>query len=111
MQITDEIIAAYVEGRVTDAERKEVRRHLAAHPEMQDLVFAMMDDSYEEDIPEPKAVIKPLHPQQSHSDIAFAAAAFAPRMVIASQPKKVQKDLIGDRRKHMSDFWDELQND
>lgn len=111
MQLTNEIIAAYVEGKVTDAERKEVRRHLAAHPEMQDLVLALMDDSDEEDTPEPKAVIKPLHPQQSHSDIAFAAAAFAPRMVVASQPKNNQKNLIGDRRRRMSDFWDELQND
>lgn len=107
MQITDEIIAAYVEGRVTDAERKEVRRYLAVHPEMQDLVLALMDDSDEEKLPEKKAIIKPLHPQQSFSDIAFAAAAFAPRIVAAPPPKK--ENLIGNRRKRMSDFWDELE--
>lgn len=109
MVINEEIIAAYVEGKVNDAERKEVRRYLAAHPEMQDLVLALMDDSDEEELPEKKAIIKPLHPQQSFSDISFAAAAFAPRMVAAPPPKKEKENLIGDRRKRMSDFWNELE--
>ena len=59
MVITEEIIAAYVEGKVTDAERKEVRRYLAVHPEMQDLVLALMDDSDEVEVKERKASIKP----------------------------------------------------
>ena len=110
MEITEEIIAAYVEGNVTDAERKEVRRYLAVHPEMQDLVLALMDDS---DLAEPqtrKASIKPLHSQQSYSDIAFAAAAFAPRME-AEPPKEIPVDLINKRRRRMSAFWDELEMD
>ncbi len=109
MVINEEIIAAYVEGKVNDAERKEVGRYLAAHPEMQDLVLTLMDDSDEEELPEKKAIIKPLHPQQSFSDISFAAAAFAPRMVAAPPPKKEKENLIGDRRKRMSDFWNELE--
>lgn len=107
MVINEEIIAAYVEGKATDDERKEVRRYLAAHPEMQDLVLALMDDFDEKELPEKKAIIKPLHPQQSFSDIAFAAAAFAPRIDAAPPPKK--ENLIGNRRKWMSDFWDELE--
>jgi anti-sigma factor RsiW len=110
MEITEEIIAAYVEGNVTDAERKEVRRYLAVHPEMQDLVLALMDDS---DVVEPqarKASIEPLRSQQSYSDIAFAAAAFAPRMVV-EPPNDSQEDMISKRRKRMSEFWDEVQED
>ena len=44
MVITEEIIAAYVEGKVSDAERKEVRRYLAVHPEMQDLRLILKTD-------------------------------------------------------------------
>lgn len=111
MVITEEIIAAYVEGKVTDVERKEVRRYLAAHPEMQDLVLALMDDSDEVEIKERKASIKPLQPKQSYSDIAFASAAFAPRMVVESSQGDNQEDLIKKRRQRMSAFWKELEID
>ena len=108
MVITEETIAAYVEGKVSDAERKEVRRYLAVHPEMQDLVLALMDDSDEVEVKERKASTKPLQPKQSYSDIAFASAAFAPRMVVESPKADCQEDLICQRRKRMSAFWDEL---
>ncbi len=108
MLINEETIAAYVDGKVTDAERNEVRCYLAVHPEMQDLVLALMDDSDEEAIPEKKAITKPVHSQQNFSDISFAAAAFAPRMVESSPSKQKKENLIGNRRKRMSDFWDEL---
>lgn len=111
MVITEEIIAAYVEGKVSDAERKEVRRYLAVHPEMQDLVLALMDNSEEEDVKELKASIKPLQPKQSYSDITFASAAFAPRMVVEPSLDEGQKDLIDKRRRLMSAFWDELEID
>lgn len=111
MVVTEEIIAAYVEGKVSGVERKEVRRYLSVHPEMQDLVLALMDDSNEDEVPSKKPIIKPLHSQQNFSDISFAAAAFAPRMVATPPPKKEKENLIGNRRKRMSDFWDELENE
>ena len=111
MVITEEIIAAYVEGKVTDAERKEVRRYLTVHPEMQDLVLVLMDDSDEVEIKERKASIKPLQSKQSYSDIAFASAAFAPRMIVEPFQDESQDDLIKKRRKRMSAFWNELQID
>ena len=111
MVITEEIIAAYIEGNVSDAERKEVRRYLAVHPEMQDLVLALMDDSDEVEIKERKASIKPLQPKQSYSDIAFASAAFAPRMVVESSQDECRENLIKKRRKRMSAFWEELEID
>ena len=109
MVITEEIIAAYIEGKVTDAERKEVRRYLAVHPEMQDLVLALMDDSDVVEAKEKRASIKPLQSKQSYSDIAFASAAFAPRMIIEPSQDESQEDLIHKRRRRMEEFWNELQ--
>lgn len=112
MVITEEIIAAYIEGKVSEDERKEVRRYLAIHPEMQDLVLALMDDSedIEEDNAKPNAKSVPLHSEQCYSDIAFAAAAFAPKMIVESSVDKENvENQIGKRRKRMASFWNELE--
>lgn len=111
MVITEEIIAAYVEGKVTAAERKEVRRYLAIHPEMQDLVLALMDDSDKIQAKEKRAIIKPLQTEQTFSDIVLASVAFAPRAGVKPPLKKGQKDLISQRRERMKDFLDELQQE
>lgn len=111
MVITEEIIAAYVEGKVSNVERKEVRRYLAFHPEMQDLVLALMDDSDEIESIRNLTVVKQVQPKRSHSDIAYAAAAFAPRMEVESPQIGSHEDLISQRLKRMSAFWNELQKD
>ncbi len=110
MVITEEIIAAYVDGNVSEEERKEVLRYLAIHPEVQDLVLALMDDNNSEEADLPIAKTTPLHAEQSYSDIAFATAAFAPRMSIEPQVSKESVETkIDQRRKRMSAFWDEVQ--
>lgn len=111
MVITEEIIAAYVEGKVTAAERKEVCRYLAVHPEMQDLLLALMDNSDIIETKEKKAIVKPLHAKQSYSDIALASVAFAPRAEVKPQPKKGQRNPIEQRRRRMTDLLDELHED
>lgn len=111
MVITEEIIAAYVEGKVSDAERKEVRRYLVSHPEMQDLVLALMDDLDVFEFNNKKASLKPSQTKQSYSDIAFASAAFAPRMIVETSRDEESKDLIGQRNKRISAFWNESQKE
>lgn len=111
MVITEEIIAAYVEGKLSDSERKEVRRYLAVHPGMRDLVLTLIDDSNEFEVKERTAIIKPIQEKQSYSDIAFASAAFAPRMTVETTKDESKEDLISKRRQRMSAFWDELQED
>lgn len=109
MVITEEIIAAYIEGNVSVDERNEIRRYLAKHPEMQDLIFALMDveEAEQEDV-ETKEILS--HSGQSLSDIAYSAAAFAPKL--SREPQVTQEEIanhIGQRRKRMSMFWDELE--
>lgn len=108
MTITEEIIAAYIEGNVSDAERKEVRRYLAMHPETQDLVLALIDDSNGIEFEAEKMAKKPSPLKQSYSEIAYASAAFAPQLKIEPPKNEGQIDLIDKRRKRLSSFWDEL---
>lgn len=111
MLITEEILAAFAEGRLADSERREVRSYLVGHPEAQDVVLALMDDSdeLETDVIEQKTI--PFRPQQNYSDISFSAAAFAPRMGNEPSKPSEHKDMFEQRRQRMSVLWGELQND
>ena len=51
MQITDELIACYLEGKVTDEERKAVETYLAENEEEMDLLFeARAEMAFQEDV-------------------------------------------------------------
>lgn len=47
MEVTDELLAAYAEGKVSDAERKAVRRFLMDNPSELESVMMMMDKDFE----------------------------------------------------------------
>lgn len=47
MDITNELLAAYAEGKVTDEERNEIRSYLVKHPEELESVMIMMDEDYD----------------------------------------------------------------
>lgn len=49
MVITDELIAAYIDGNTSIDEREQVRRYLAVQPEVQDLILALMDETDDKD--------------------------------------------------------------
>ena len=108
MVITEEIIAAYIEGEVSFDERKEIRRYLVEHPEMQDLVFALMDeDEVNQDDAELKEIC--LHSGQSLANIAYSAAAFASNLSIKRQATQESiANHISQRQKRILAFWDEL---
>lgn len=113
MVITEEIIAAYIEGNVTAEERAEVRTYLARHPETQDLVLALMDDSIlDEDVEEKTDNTLTLNTEQTFTDISYAAAAFAPKITMGS--KATQESIenhISQRQKRMIEFWSELEKE
>lgn len=47
MEITDNLLAAYAEGIVSDAERDTVHQYLTDHPEELESVMMMMDEDYD----------------------------------------------------------------
>jgi len=47
MDITNELLAAYAEGNVSDSERIAVRQYLAEHPEELESVMIMMDEDFD----------------------------------------------------------------
>lgn len=47
MNITNELLAAYAEGNVSQEERKCVRQYLTENPQEWDTMLTMMDDDYE----------------------------------------------------------------
>ncbi len=80
MVINDEIIAAYIEGKLSDSENLEVMRYLAEHPEERAVVLSLMDKW---DIPQADQNVKEkAKPSQNGRTIAniigAAAAAMAP---------------------------------
>lgn len=47
MDITNDLLAAYAEGNVSDSERTAVRQYLAEHPEELESVMIMMDEDFD----------------------------------------------------------------
>lgn len=47
MEITNDILAAYVEGHVSDEERKAVRQYLVENPSAMEDVLVMLDEDFE----------------------------------------------------------------
>lgn len=47
MEITNELLAAYAEGNISETERKAVRKYLADHPGQLESVMMMMDEDYD----------------------------------------------------------------
>ena len=50
MNISNELLAAYAAGNVTNDERNAVRQYLAEHPQELESVMMMMDEDYELDL-------------------------------------------------------------
>lgn len=109
MVVNEELIAAYIDGNVTVEERNEVRKYLAQHPVEQDLVFSLMEeiDITDKEIEKPKAKVISMNQEQSYSEIAYAAAAFAPKVAI-NAPKGKLQNPISQRLERMSAFLKEL---
>lgn len=83
MNISNELLAAYAAGNVTNDERNAVRQYLAEHPQELESVMMMMDEDYElelYDADENDCFVNDQHGVDSFHDIALSAAAFAPQM-------------------------------
>ena len=90
MKISDELIACYVEGTVTAEERNFVRKYLCEHPEEYERVLCLMDNDTVDYLGEQLENSDNCIPmnEESFSDIAYSAAAFAPNMNKKNIPKR-----------------------
>ena len=87
MNISNELLAAYAAGNVTNGERNAVRQYLAEHPQELESVMMMMDEDYEldlDDAEENDSFVDGQHGGDSFHNIALSAAAFAPQMACLS---------------------------
>lgn len=111
MEITNELLAAYAEGNVSDSERNAVRQYLADNPDQLETVMMMMDEDYELDLEDETEVedVASASDESTFSDICYSAAAFAPRIVpmknIIESPGHAD---IGSFNQRLDDLLDEI---
>ena len=114
MEISDELIACYVEGVVTAEERKFVRNYLCEHPEEYERILCLMDCDTIDYLGEQLDISDNCIPmnEASFSDIVYSAAAFAPEqnnLFIPKQKSKLSRtNGLYDRLSKMSKELDEL---
>lgn len=117
MEITDELLAAYAEGNLTEPERNAVRQYLTENPEQLETVMMLMDKDSElclEDgeSGEEKAFLAEsagaLAGAASLGGVLFSAAAFAPctKMIKKSKPPKLVKSGFNKRLDGLLDDLD-----
>lgn len=110
MTITDEMLAAYAEGKTSGSERDAIRQYLVDNPSELQSVMMMMDVDFDldtnEDLLEDELAFK--SNCNSHFDIALSSAAFAPVEMIKSEIiNNSEKDA---RPKHRKGFGFLLNN-
>ena len=91
MKVSDELLAAYAEGHVSDAERDAVRKYLTENPDELETVMIMMDQDF--DLSLDNASVRNLFDSQvgkdSYADLCYSAAAFAP----SAMPKSIKRPI------------------
>lgn len=123
MKISNELLAAYAEGKVTKEERSQVRQYLAENPQELESVMMMMDEDYElsvdDNIDSMGHIDAPKDSFQKMADraakklpfpnLCCSAAAFAPTTnPIVNKIKRVKCSPKGSFGKRLDDFMDEL---
>lgn len=90
MTINDELIACYIEGKLTIEERDIVRNYLCKHPEEYERVLFLMDNDMVDCLGEQLETSGNCMTQNnlSFSDIAYSSAAFAPQQYDISIPRQ-----------------------
>lgn len=113
MEISDELIACYVEGTLTADERDMVRRYLCCHPEEYERVLCLMDNDRADYLGEQLEISDNCIPmnETSFSDIAYSAAAFAPEQnKLFKSKKELQKAKTNELHDRLNRMSNELDN-
>lgn len=112
MEITNQLLAAYAEGNVSNEERNAVRQHLTEHPDQLETVMMMMDEDYELEVDDENDVGDLAQSNgvgNFFSNICYSAAAFAPRTMpmkkIKNSHPQTEKSNF---RKRLNDLLDDI---
>lgn len=111
MEITDQLLAAYVEGNVSDSERDAVRHYLTDNPAELETVTMMMDEDYDLDLDDvdDDTISDSVGGESTFSDLCYSAAAFAPRIMsfkkFSNSPPKIEKSNFSQR---LDDLIDDI---
>lgn len=114
MNISDELIACYVEGTVTAEERNFVRKYLCNHPEEYERVLCLIDNDVVDYLGKQSEISDNCISmnETSFTNIAYSAAAFAPEqnnLFIPKQKSKLSKtNGLYDRLSKMSNELDDI---
>lgn len=82
MNISNELLAAYAEGNVSNDERNAVRQYLAENPQELESVMMMMDEDYDLELDNASrsdCYVGGGLGEDTFHDIALSSAAFAPQ--------------------------------
>lgn len=118
MKISNELLAAYAEGNVSNEERIQVRHYLSENPAELESVMMIMDEDFEldpyaddSDSSQNLNIGRMAHVNEdSFSDISLSAAAFAPA---CSMENKVMQNAFNVKTPGHADkptFSNQLEN-
>lgn len=114
MKVTNEILAAYAEWKVSVEERNQVREYLMQHPSKLESVMAMMNKDYELELCDAGDLSSvstscASGKVQSFSDMALSAAAFAPMCVECESPQpNIKKAGLSVRKGYFREWMNTL---
>lgn len=77
MEINDELIGCYIEGKCTQQELQTVREYLVNNPEEYDRIVCLMD-SYHDYVIMPKVELNRKSYEADYLEFSLASAAFVP---------------------------------
>ncbi len=107
MEITDEILAKYVDGKASPEEIACVRNYLVLHPEERENLLLLMDD-HQDYLGEWKDDVFQDIKDTVFSNVMISAAAFAMPLSIIKKKKHRPQKREDSVLKRMSDLLDEL---
>ena len=107
MEISDEIIAGYVEGTASPEEVTIVRKYLAQHPEERESILLLIDE-HKDYLGEWKENEFENTKESDFSDIMMSAAAFAPTGIPTVKKRKRIPEKDRGFLDRMSSLLDEL---
>lgn len=110
MEISDELIACYVEGTCTDEELSSVRQYILGHPAEYERILCLIDNDKEDYMNEHDDDETSERKEGGFADIALSAAAFAPHQQMKGMKSKHHKQRCAGLLGRLDNMCNELDN-